>query len=245
MIQILLSFFIGLLLADGDKPWLGVAIDEHKDGVLVKRAIEGTPAFKAGIRAQDVIFKINETPLKTTDDLIQKIRDVGVGKSVKVFLYRDKRTVVKNLELVAKPSALEMSKNARIGKAVPKISAISVDEKKLKLTKGESVVILKFWATWCPNCRRAIPVVEKFMKNKKVRVIALSDEKKKVVKKFLAKKKKSEIEYYLYQKDLDFYVQSVPFFVLLDKDLIVREISIGAGSELEKFLTKAEKLIKD
>jgi thiol-disulfide isomerase/thioredoxin len=62
----------------------------------------------------------------------------------------------------------------------------TLDGKKLKLSalKG-SVVLLNFWATWCPPCRAEIPSMESFhqkLKGKGLRVLAvdLAEESPKV-----------------------------------------------------------------
>ena len=53
------------------------------------------------------------------------------------------------------------------------------------------VVLLNFWATWCPPCRKEMPDLEKLYRElagKGFVVLAVSDEKREVVEKFLADK---------------------------------------------------------
>ena len=52
------------------------------------------------------------------------------------------------------------------------------------------VVLLNFWATWCPPCRREMPDMEKLYQrfaSKGLVVLAVSDEKRETVEDFLAK----------------------------------------------------------
>jgi peroxiredoxin len=52
------------------------------------------------------------------------------------------------------------------------------------------VVLLNFWATWCPPCRREMPDMEKLYQrfsSKGLVVLAVSDEKRETVEEFLAK----------------------------------------------------------
>jgi len=54
--------------------------------------------------------------------------------------------------------------------------------------RGKKAVVLDFWASWCPNCRRDLPHVQKFYEKYKddVEVIAVNlSEKESVVKKYI------------------------------------------------------------
>ncbi|MCO5051179.1 MAG: TlpA family protein disulfide reductase [Verrucomicrobiae bacterium] len=56
----------------------------------------------------------------------------------------------------------------------------------LATVKGKQVVVVEFWATWCPPCRVSIPHLTKMQKKfKDVIFVGVSDEKPDVVKKFV------------------------------------------------------------
>ena len=58
----------------------------------------------------------------------------------------------------------------------------------LAVAKGKQVVVVEFWATWCPPCRASIPHLTELQKKfKDVRFVGVSDEDATVVKKFVAK----------------------------------------------------------
>lgn len=74
--------------------------------------------------------------------------------------------------------------------AAPSISVVSLDGEQLKTEslKGK-VVMLNFWATWCPPCREEIPSMiklEKFMSGKPFQMVCVSVDKggKKAVTEF-------------------------------------------------------------
>jgi serine protease Do len=62
-----------------------------ENGALVQQAHEDMAAYKAGIRAYDVIVKINGEKVKDRDDLIRKISSLRAGDKVKVTVVRDKK----------------------------------------------------------------------------------------------------------------------------------------------------------
>jgi peroxiredoxin len=77
------------------------------------------------------------------------------------------------------------------GKAAPDFTLKGIDGKEVKLSalKG-SVVVLDFWATWCPPCRASLPHLDTLNKEltpKGVKVFAVNlEEDQEVVKKFIA-----------------------------------------------------------
>ncbi|OQY06628.1 MAG: peptidase [Desulfobacteraceae bacterium 4572_123] len=113
-----IGFAIPINLADGiiaqlktsgevTRGWLGVAIQDltpelaeyykvkNQKGVLVTHVFEGDPAAKGGIKANDIIIKIDGKPVPTARDLSSTIAGISVGKKIAILLMRDgkKKTV--------------------------------------------------------------------------------------------------------------------------------------------------------
>lgn len=58
----------------------------------------------------------------------------------------------------------------------------------LAAAKGKQIVVVEFWATWCPPCRASIPHLTEMQKKfKDVAFVGVSDEDAATVKKFVAK----------------------------------------------------------
>jgi thiol-disulfide isomerase/thioredoxin len=58
----------------------------------------------------------------------------------------------------------------------------------LTVAKGKQIVVVEFWATWCPPCRASIPHLTEMQKKfKDVAFIGISDEALATVKKFVEK----------------------------------------------------------
>ncbi len=96
--------------------WLGVSIQEindeladyygieDQDGVYITKVYEDNPAHKAGIRAGDVIVKINDKPVATPRDLSLTIAGLRVGEYAKITLIRDGKQKEVKVKLGERPS---------------------------------------------------------------------------------------------------------------------------------------------
>jgi serine protease Do len=62
-----------------------------KDGVLVKAVTKNSAAEKAGIKAGDVIVKVDDTTISSTQNITKALRDARSKKSVTVVVVRQKR----------------------------------------------------------------------------------------------------------------------------------------------------------
>jgi serine protease Do len=62
-----------------------------KDGVLVKSVTKNSAAEKAGIKAGDVIVKVDDTTISSTQNITKALRDARPKKSVTVVIVRQKK----------------------------------------------------------------------------------------------------------------------------------------------------------
>lgn len=65
-----------------------ISVNEER-GVLVLRVMENSPAARAGIRAGDVVLRVNGQEVATADDLQNIVEGLEVGSSLQVDLKRD------------------------------------------------------------------------------------------------------------------------------------------------------------
>jgi len=93
------------------RPWLGVevttvtsTIQQYYNlsvnaGALITSVTNGSPADKAGLKASDVITKIDSEDISTADDLVSAIGSHQVGDQVEIIYYRGNVQKVANATL--------------------------------------------------------------------------------------------------------------------------------------------------
>jgi cytochrome c biogenesis protein CcmG/thiol:disulfide interchange protein DsbE len=101
-------------------------------------------------------------------------------------------------------------------------------------TRGK-VVVLDFWATWCPPCREELPSIVKLRDEfaGRVQFYGINDEDSGTVKDFL-RKHTYEIAVLMdgkRQVHRQYGVSSIPTLLIIDKDGVIREHFIGSRSE--------------
>jgi C-terminal processing protease CtpA/Prc len=115
--------FDGAMPAMGGRGRLGVQVQLLNDqlaeyfgvkdgGVLVSRVTADSPAAKAGLKAGDVITKVNGAAVKDAGDLMEAIGEVKDDGAVTIDILRDKKaSTVK--ATVEKPTAARSSRRTR------------------------------------------------------------------------------------------------------------------------------------
>jgi len=104
----------------------------------------------------------------------------------------------------------------------------------LDQTRGK-VVVLDFWATWCPPCREELPFIEKLRGEfaGQVQFLGINDEDSGTVKDFL-RKHTYEMTVLMdgkRQVHRQYGVSSIPTMLIIDKQGVIREHFIGSRSE--------------
>lgn len=102
------------------------------------------------------------------------------------------------------------------------LKGLNVPDTNLKSLKGDKLIFLNFWGTWCPPCREEWPGIQKLFESKKDKVdfvlIAMQDEEAKVLK-FMAENKYTA-PVYIAQSPLSNRIlpKVFPTTLLLDKN---------------------------
>ncbi len=127
-----------------------------------------------------------------------------------------------------------------VGKDAPDFTLTTLDDKEVKLSgqKGK-VVVLDFWATWCPPCIKALPHLQKLAADKELADKGLvvwgvnAQEAKGKVSAFMEKNS------YTFGVPMDtkgttmkaYGIEGIPTQIIVGKDGKVAYVAVGYGGE--------------
>lgn len=133
----------------------------------------------------------------------------------------------------------------KIGDKFPDFKYMDIEGKKGSITalKG-NLILVRFWADWCPYCREEMPVIEKIYKEyekKGFSVLAIN-----------VKQSKEKVETFVAELNLSFPiildkdariaklcgVRAIPTTFIVDRNGIVREIIVGEVFKEKSILRK-------
>jgi len=137
-----------------------------------------------------------------------------------------------------------------MGKTAPDFMLNTIDGSatlSLKDLRG-SVVVIDFWASWCPPCRRSLPglaALEQRLKGLKVLAVNIDDDRVKGVE-FLRRNRIKVVALYDQDKQVvkRYDVSAMPSALIIDKHGVVRFVHVGyTESDLDQFKKEIEGLL--
>jgi len=155
----------------------------------------------------------------------------------------------KGIAFIVKPSVIDDSEREVLSNYNWVLRDISETDFDFNTAKGK-VVVINFWATWCPPCIAEMPSLDLLYQNYKnnddVVFLFVSNEKISVIKKFMSEK---EFSFNVYQSlteyPNEFDVTSIPrTFVIDKKGKIVIDKSGAADWNSEHVTSTIDALLK-
>lgn len=123
--------------------WLGITVQDltedlaahfavaDKSGVLVAKVLEDGPAQKAGVKEGDIIKRLDSTVIRNVRELLTVVGRSEAGKKVKIALVRDKKQLVLDVTIGARPQNLGEGGAGEQGNAeAKKWRGLNVDKNK-------------------------------------------------------------------------------------------------------------------
>ena len=147
------------------RPWIGidpemVASDTSLFYTMrVRRVAEGSPAFRAGLRAGDVLVEIGGRPIDSPLDFEVGLLDAGVGTSVPIVIARDGREQAVELSVIERPS--EQAERVEVLRGLQLVTVderISV-ERALPVNRGALIVDISDVAAYRSGLRSGDVIV--------------------------------------------------------------------------------------
>lgn len=108
----------------------------------------------------------------------------------------------------------------------------------LAALKGKKAVVVEFWATWCPPCRKSIPHLNKLHEKygDKVTIIGLSNESKDKVEGFAKKFGMKYVVGYGSSSYKDYGVKRIPIAFVINKAGEI--VWSGSPSKIDEHIAK-------
>lgn len=105
-----------MMFFNGNKSFLGVVSEKTKGGVIITEVVENSAAKEAGLLMGDVITKINEMTVESTNNLVEIIGDFEPGTAINVTYIRDGKTQTANATLKENTNYFESAEWEEYGK---------------------------------------------------------------------------------------------------------------------------------
>jgi membrane-associated protease RseP (regulator of RpoE activity) len=104
--------------AASDAAWLGIAVIESGDQVVIARVQPGSPADAADLLIGDAIISLNDTAIATASDLREQVQAAAPGDTVTLDVLRNSESLSVDVTLGSAPTAILGSRFGR-GFALP------------------------------------------------------------------------------------------------------------------------------
>ena len=237
------------------KAWLGVELSPPggPSGASVSGVFPKSPAAQAGLRPGDLIVAVDDAAIARPSDLSKAVGGYRAGDQVVLTFERAGARETLGLVLAGMPSGDELTRSVLLDKPAPAWSGlVSVQgAKRPELTEYRGkVVVLEFFASWCPACRAMTPTVNRWderFSGQGLEVLGVIAEP---VSQALEASKRFGMSYSIAADPTGktaraYRAHAVPTLLLLDREGVVRDVVIGFDQTgLRNFEAKMRELVE-
>ena len=222
---------------------VGEALEKHKDDLFARAHEEMTKALAAYANFPNAVFLDGQILAHLNQDAAAKAQFEQFVK-------------MKSADELSRQRALRYISDPELARArmAPPFSVTTMDGQSVSLDELRGkVVLIDFWATWCPSCREAVPHIQKIAKKfqgEPLVILSVSlDEDEQKWKDFVAKNEMTWPQY----RDASlkgalatsFGVHAIPQTFTIDADGVLQDQHIGDESiegKLKKLVGRAREL---
>ena len=234
----------------GDEPVDVTLAFDSGTGALVRVEFDMLESMKAMFAAQmaqmpaELREKLNVQPLKAlmTLSITEAKKDPAIDDAAVTFVPGKSDKKVDTILGGEEEPASTATPEALVGKPVPAFKAplLAGGDLDIASLRGK-VVVLDFWATWCPPCVKAIPHIQKMheeLESKGVVFLGMNQDKgqKDKVQKYIDTNKVSFRQVMDMESTIarDFNIEGIPTLFILDKEGVIRYAHTGFADGQEK-----------
>jgi len=212
-------------------------------GTQVQYVEEGSAAADAGFQIGDVLLGPPDRPFRSARDIRNWTTTTPRDRAVAFRLYRPGvdgqpgRELDTVVHLRPYPGERIGGGTApRLGSAAPILPTAlkSGRDGELPDLRGRSHLLF-FWATWCGICKAAVPEVMAFAESKGLAVLAITDEDRATVSKFLGLHTQPFFDHIALDGSRRSFVShgvnATPVTVLVDEKGVIRYRQVGYGKD--------------
>lgn len=111
-----------------------------KSGALVNNLVPGSPAAVYGLQIDDVILRINNTPVRNSVEATRAIGELDPGDVATLIYERDKRTYSIDVSIGERPTKAEVERAAAISRGLPPPAPKTAPHARVNIDTGVHVL---------------------------------------------------------------------------------------------------------